>query len=138
MIEYMADEIGPSGSQCVPAIGLDDAETNAPNCKADGVCIKWDFSDCWTATGTMGPLAGKTFRCNVSSFTKDKWLRAAETHSYATSFEAATPEQRKQAAFDFLEDYCQQRMQKVSSTPETPEITCSTPEKTSATPEDAN
>ena len=36
MIEYVADEIGPSGSQCVPAIGLEDDETTPANCKVDG------------------------------------------------------------------------------------------------------
>ena len=46
MIQYVADVIDPSGSQCVPAIGLEDDETNAPNCKADGVCVTWDFADC--------------------------------------------------------------------------------------------
>ena len=130
MIQYVADEIGPSGSQCVPAIGLEDDETNAPNCKADGVCITWDFEDCWTATGTMGPLEGQVLRCRVSSFTKDKWQQAAETRGYGVSFEAATPEQRKQAAYDFLEDFCKQRVLETSSTPEK---TCLTPEKTSVT-----
>ena len=75
MIQYVADEIGPSGSQCVPAIGLEDDETNAPNCKADGVCITWDFEDWWTATSTMGPLEGQVLRCRVSTFTKDNCSR---------------------------------------------------------------
>ena len=136
MIGFIADEFGPSGSQCVPMIGLEDGETHAPNCKADGVRITWDFEDCWTATGTKGPLEGKSFRCKVSTLTQDKWLAAADTRSYGdVSFEFATPSQRKQAAYDYLEDYCQQRMQSATSTPETP---CSIPGKTPATPEDAN
>ena len=133
MIQYMADEVGPSGSQCVPAIGLDDDETDAPN--ADGVLIEWDFEDCWRATCTMGPLAGQVFRCKVATLTKDKWDKVAETRSYTVSYEAADEEQRKQAAFDFLEDYCHQRMREMNATPE---AASSGPETTSATPEDAN
>ena len=133
MIHYMADEIGPSGSQCVPTI--DEDETDAQNCKVDGVRITWDFEGCWTATGTMGPLEGQVLRCRVSTLTKDKWQQAAETRSYGVSFEAATPEQRKQAAYDLLEDFCEQRVLEASSTPEK---TCVTPEKVSAPPEDAN
>ena len=83
----------------------------------------------------MGPLEGQVLRCRVSTFTKDKWQQAAETRGYGVSFEAATPEQRKQAAYDFLEDFCKQRVLETSSTPEK---TCFTPEKTSAAPEDAN
>ena len=133
MIEFMADEVGPAGSQCVPPIDLDDDEMN--NYNADGVCIEWDFEDCWKATCTMEPLAGKVFRCKVSTLTKDKWDKVAEACNYTVSYEAANKEQRKQAAFDFLEDYCHQRMREMNATPE---ATSSGPETTSATPEDAN
>ena len=83
----------------------------------------------------MVPLEGQVLRCRVSTFTKDKWQQAAGTRSYGGSFEATTPEQRKQAAYDFLEDCCKQRVREKSSTPEK---TCLTPEETSVAPEDAN
>ena len=117
-------------------IGLEDGETNASNCKADGVRMTWDFEDCWTATGTEGPLEGKSFRCKVSTLTPEKWLAVAATRSYSgVSFELASPSQRKQAAYDYLEDHCLQCIESVTSTPET---LFSTPKKTRATPDDAN
>ena len=136
MIGFIADEIGPSGSQCVPMIGLEDGETHAPNCKADGVRITWDFEDCWTATGKEGPLEGQSFRCKVSTLTPEKWTAVAETRSYGgVSFEFSSPSQRKQAAYDYLEEYCLQRIESATSSPEK---LFSTPKKTRATPDDAN
>ena len=75
------------------------------------------------------------WRCKVSGLTEDKWRKVDATRKYGISFQMADRQQRKQAAYDLLEDACKQYMEDPSSAPENP---CAIPEETHSSPADAN
>ena len=77
------------------------------NCAVPGVRIQWDFDDTWEATILEGEHKGHTCKSVVEKLTLDKWAAVDAVHHYGTAFESATPEQRKQAAFHFLELHIQ-------------------------------
>lgn len=108
MIEYLADEVGPNGSQGVPT--FDGGVADEPNCKAEGVHIWWDWhaDDQWEATGLSGPLQDKTFTCCIATFTEAKWAIVDAINSYGVSYSDANRDQLKQAAFDYIENHCVQ------------------------------
>ena len=106
MIEYLADEVGPSGSQGVPLI--DDQDEDEPNCKAAGVYMEWDFDDTVTAKWVSGPSAGKVVRSLISAFTAEKWAAMDAIHNYGVPYDNANREQLKQAVWDFVENHCVQ------------------------------
>ena len=77
------------------------------NCAAPGVCIQWDFAGAWEATILRGEQKGQTCKSRVETLTPEKWTVADAVHHYGTYFESATPEQRNQATFHFLELHIQ-------------------------------
>ena len=72
-----------------------------------GVRIQWDFEDAWEATILEGEQKGQTCMSRVEKLTLENWTAADAVHHYGTDFESATPEQRKQATFHFLELHIQ-------------------------------
>ena len=104
MIEYLADEVGPGGSQGVPMF---EEEVDEQNCDVMGLHIEWDFdtNDGYKARAVDGPLKGQTWKVSISRFTKAKWDAVDEVHQYGVSHFDATPEQLKQAAWHYIEEH---------------------------------
>ena len=104
-IEYMADEVGPEGSQGVPQVGEGGGD-DEPNCAAENVYMEWDFVDTVSAKWVQGPLQGKSVQTTVSTLTEEKWSKMDALHAYGVSFENASPLQLKQAAWHYVEAHC--------------------------------
>ena len=87
---------------------LDDDDGEAQNCKATGVFISWEGHPvhAWTAKGLSGPLQGRVFTCALETFTEVKWGIVDAIHNYGVRYGDATRAQRRQAAFDFIENHC--------------------------------
>ena len=117
MIEYLVDEVGPAGSQGVPAIAFEEDEEGQANCAVDGIRMEWDFEDSWTATAVRGPLQGQSWRCKASTLTPAKWASASAIHNYGIDFGDASPEDRKRVAHDYLENFCRQRLTDACTSP---------------------
>ena len=109
LIHWLVDEIGTGG---VPiedesAVGLE------ANCAAPGVHIRWDFKGAWEAIALERDSAvaeqgvGDTVlaRSLVSKLTLEKWEVVDKIHEYGVDFSAATPKQRKDATFHYLEHH---------------------------------
>ena len=106
-LEYLADEVGPSGAKGVAQIESDTEEDEeVPNCAAEGVCIEWDFQDAVIAKWVQGPMTGKTVRSTLSAFTEDKWMKMDAVHSYGVAYAGASSRQIKQAAWHLVEAHC--------------------------------
>ena len=76
-------------------------------CAVPGVSIQWVFDGTWEASLLEGEQQGQTCKSHVDKLSPDKWAVADAVHNYGTDFESATPEQRKQATFHFLELHIQ-------------------------------
>jgi hypothetical protein len=107
LIHWLVDEIDTGG---VPiedesAVGLE------ANCAAPGVHIRWDFNGAWEALASERDSAvaeqgvGGTVlaRSLVSKLTLEKWEIVDNIYEYGVDFSAATPNQRKNATFHYLE-----------------------------------
>ena len=53
-------------------------------------------------------MKGKVWKLNMENFTEDKWHDV--THGHGVSFEDATPLQKRNAAWDYVEQQCARRM----------------------------
>ena len=104
-LEYLADEVGPNGTQGVAQI-QDCGGDEQPNCEAKDVCMEWDFEGIANATWAQGPLQGKSVKCKVSAFTEEKWTKMDAVHTYGVSYAEATALHLKQAAWHYLEAHC--------------------------------
>lgn len=108
LVAWLADEYQTGG------VPLDDpavaGEAAEGNCAAPGVRIVWDFAGAWVATILEGEQKGKTVKSFVEKLTLEKWTAVDDVHHYGTDFESATPQQRKQATFHFLELHLQRRL----------------------------
>ena len=109
LIHWLVDEIDTGG---VPiedesAVGLE------ANCAAPGVHIRWDFNGAWEAIASERDSAvaeqgvGDTVlaRSLVSKLTLEKWEIVDNIYEYGVDFSAATPKQRKDATFHYLEHH---------------------------------
>ena len=76
-----------------------------------GLHVRWAFTGAWEAIILEGSHKGKAVKSYVGKFTLEKWRAADAVHHYGAQFEAATPEQRKQATFHFLDGHMQRTME---------------------------
>ena len=117
LINYLADECGPGGSQGVKMLDDDDAgddapvdETgdDAPVCTVDGLGLKWDDAkETLTATALSGPLKDKVWTLSMSNFTAEKWN---EVGLYPVPFEHSNKAQKRVAAWHYVERRCAQKL----------------------------
>ncbi len=109
LIHWLVDEIDTGGVtiEDESAVGLE------ANCAAPGVHIRWDFNGAWEAIASERDSAvaeqgvGDTVlaRSLVSKLTLEKWEVVGNIHEYGVDFSAATPKQRKDATFHYLEHH---------------------------------
>ena len=87
---------------------LEDDAGEEPNCKATGVFITWDDSGggAWSAKGVSGPLEGRVMRCDLESFSVQKWDKVDAIHKYGVEYGAANRAQLRNAAFHYVENHC--------------------------------
>jgi len=80
------------------------------NCAVPGVHIRWDFqsTDMWEAIFFSGPRQGQTVRSKITSLSVVKWNKVRDHFAPQTTFEDATPEQKKTAVWHYLEMYCKE------------------------------
>ncbi len=107
LIHWLVDEIGTGGVtiEDESAVGLE------ANCAAPGVHIRWDFKGAWEAIAFERDSAvaeqgvGDTVlaRSLVSKLALEKWEVVGKIHEYGVDFSDATPKQRKDATFHYLE-----------------------------------
>jgi hypothetical protein len=114
LIEYLADDCGPRGSQGVAMLD-DGAEDSDATVVADAAVavhgrpyhLEWDFDDTVTATWVDGPLKGTLpVESSIKEFTLPKWTIVDAIHTYGVTFDAANPGQPRQAVFDFVAHHC--------------------------------
>ena len=114
LLTYLADECGPGGSQGVRMFDAEDEdedEDNARVCTVDGLDLKWDSTaETLTGTALSGPLEGKVWQMNMANFTADKWDAVGATRGYGVSFTGATPLQKRNAAWEYVEQLCAQQL----------------------------
>ena len=115
LIEYLADECGPRGSQGVAMLD-DGAEDSDATVVADAAVavhgrpyhLEWDFDDTVTATWVDGPLKGTLpVESSIKEFTFPKWTIVDAIHTYGVTFDAANPGQLRQAVYDFVAHHCE-------------------------------
>ena len=117
LVQWLSDEYKSGG------VAIDDgAPTDglAPNCAAPGVHIRWNFDGAWEAiiledaSAVAGgiPNTPQKLKSFVEKLTPEKWGVVDKIHNYGYSFGDATPEQRKKATFDFLENHIQRAVAK--------------------------
>ena len=125
LLTYLADECGPGGSQGVPMFDDEDDDAldgyEAKECHVAGLDIQWDRkSQTLVATALSGPLKDKVWKLNMENFTEDKWNAVVSSgpfptgevaiHEYGVSFKDATPLQKRNAAWDYVEQQCARAM----------------------------
>ena len=75
--------------------------------------MRWDFAGAWEAIVLEGSQTGNTVNSYAYNLTLEKWRLADAVHHYGAQLEAATPEQRTQAAFHVLELHMQRTTEAV-------------------------
>ena len=75
------------------------------NCDAENVHIRWDFGGAWEAIILQGAKRGRVFKTSVSDFIEEKWLAVGASARYGTDFGNASPEQKKEACWKYLEKH---------------------------------
>ena len=101
LVTWLAAEVA-SGGVSVPEVSDPFRDLDA-NCQAPGVHMRWDFDGAWEAIVISGTKQGKKVVSYVHALTPDKWTMAAVAAGLKGPLATATPEQRKQATFVFLE-----------------------------------
>ena len=102
LVRWLADELR-SGGVLVPTTDPLDALTF--NCDAENVHIRWDFGGAWEAIVLEGANRGHKFKCSVSEFDARKWQAIGGDAKYSTDFGRASPEQKKEASFFYLQKH---------------------------------
>ncbi len=119
LIHWLHDEMSTGG---VTLEEHDAAGDITANCAAPGVHIRWDFNGAWEAIilesdpavagdDASTPTKAESF---VEKLTPEKWEVVGKIHNYGVAFGEATPKQRKQATFHYLEQHMQQALSKHS------------------------
>jgi hypothetical protein len=105
LVEYVAHEASTGG---VPPLPPADAVAE-PNAAGGNVRIRWDFQsgDAWEATFVAGPRRGQQVRSEVSALNETKWNAVRSRFAPEAILEVATPEQRREAVWHYLELHCE-------------------------------
>ena len=75
------------------------------NCNAENVHTRWDFGGAWEAIVLDGANRGRKIKCIVSDFDARKWQAIGGDAKYSTDFWRASPEQKKEGSFRYLEKH---------------------------------
>ena len=102
LVRWVSDELRSGG---VPLPKSDPLDALDCNCEAEHVHIRWDFSGAWEAIILQGAKRGHKTTCSVSNLNEEKWLAVGATERYGTVFGMASPEQKKEACFMYLEKH---------------------------------
>ena len=102
LVRWVSDELRSGG---VPLPKSDPLDALDCNCEAEHVHIRWDFSGAWEAIILQGAKRGHKTTCSVSNLNEDKWLAVGATERYGTVFGMASPEQKKEACYMYLEKH---------------------------------
>ena len=89
-------------SACAKTDPLDELEGN---CEAQHVHIRWDIGGAWEAIILECANRGRKFKCSVSEFDARKWQAIGGDAKYGTDFWRASPEQKKEGSFRYLEKH---------------------------------
>jgi hypothetical protein len=105
LVEYVAHEASTGG---VPPLPPGDAVAE-PNAAGGNVHIRWDFQsgDAWEATFVAGPRRGQQVRSGVSALDETKWNAVRGRFAPEALLEVATPDQRREAVWHYLELHCE-------------------------------
>ena len=87
----------------MPKTGPLDALTCS--CDAENVRIRRAFGGAWEAIILEGANRGHRFKCSVSEFDARKWQAIGGDAKYGTDFWRASPEQKKEGSFRYLEKH---------------------------------
>ena len=102
LVRWLSDELRSGG---VPLPASDPVDALKCNCDAENVHIRWDFGGAWEAIILQGAKRGHKTTCSVSNLNEEKWLAVGATERYGTVFGMASPEQKKEACFMYLEKH---------------------------------
>ena len=102
LVRWLSDELRSGG---VPLPKSDPLDALDCNCEAENVHIRWDFSGAWEAIILQGAKRGHKTTCGVSNLNEEKWLAVGGSERYGTVFGMASPEQKKEACFMYLEKH---------------------------------
>ena len=102
LVRWLGDELRSGG---VPLEASDPVDALECNCNAENVHIRWDFGGAWEAIILQGAKRGHKTTCSVSNLNEEKWLAVGATERYGTVFGMASPEQKKEACFMYLEKH---------------------------------
>ena len=102
LVRWLADELRSGG---VPVPKSDPLDALECNCDADNVHIRWDFNGAWEAIILQGAKRGHKTTCSVSNLNEEKWLAVGGSARYGTDFGNASPEQKKEACWKYLEKH---------------------------------
>ena len=107
LVTWLANEVETGGAPMDDELASNEAAVAAleQNCRAPGVHIRWDVDDAWEAVILAGSQEGTRVKSYVEKLTREKWEKASAVHKYATTFDKATRQQRKEATYDFLEQH---------------------------------
>ena len=111
MINYLSDEVGPGGSQCVKMID-DSDDATANNCAVPNLYIEWDFKDQIKATWVAGALKGRIVTTLISEFNQAKWETMTALHNYGMTFAQATKTEKRTAVWHMVEQHCREQFAK--------------------------
>lgn len=107
LVNCLADEVRSGGVPVPDSPRIGEEPGLEENCAAPGVHMRWDFDGAWEAIVIAGPQKGKKAKSLVANLTEEKWRAVAAAGSFTT----ATPQQKKQATFAFLEMYMRQALE---------------------------
>ena len=89
----------------VPLEASDPVDALTCNCNAENVHIRWDFGGAWEAIILHGAKRGAKLTCDVSKLSEEKWQAVGATARYGTDFAIASPTEKKEASYLFLEEH---------------------------------
>ena len=116
LVEYLADECGPSGSQGVAMLddGAGDPTDATVVADAEDAAdtrpyrLEYDFGDVVAAFWVHGPLKGTPpVASSIKEFTLQKWKTVDAIHGYGVTFDEASRDEIVTAVFDFVESHCE-------------------------------
>ena len=102
LVRWLSDELRSGG---VPLPKSDPVDALTCNCDAENVHIRWDFGGAWEAIILQGAKRGHKTTCSVSNLNEEKWLAVGGSARYGTDFGNASPEQKKEACWKYLEKH---------------------------------
>ena len=102
LVRWLGDELRSGG---VPLEASDPMDALTCNCNAENVHIRWDFGGAWEAIILHGAKRGAVLKCSVSTFSEEKWQAVGATARYGTDFAIASPTQKNEAGYLFLEEH---------------------------------